>query len=44
MGDGGKTRIGTGSAGTIYTGHFVVQTVTEHLKKRRDGAHRRDHG
>lgn len=29
--DGGKTRIGTGSVSTIYTGHFVIQTVTEHL-------------
>jgi hypothetical protein len=29
--DGGKTRIGTGSVCTIYAGHFVVQTVTEHL-------------
>lgn len=28
--DGGKTRAGTGSVSTIYTGHFVVQTVTEH--------------
>jgi hypothetical protein len=27
----GKTRIGTGSVCTIYAGHFVVQTVTEHL-------------
>lgn len=31
MSDGGKTRIGTGSVCTIYSGHFVVQTVTEHL-------------
>ena len=31
--DGGKTRIGTGSVCTIYAGHFVVQTVTEHLNK-----------
>lgn len=29
--DGGKTRIGTGSACTIYAGYFVLQTVTEHL-------------
>jgi len=29
--DGGKTRIGTGTVCTIYAGHFVVQTVTEHL-------------
>jgi hypothetical protein len=31
MADGGKTRIGTGSVCTVYVGHFVVQTVTEHL-------------
>lgn len=29
--NGGKTRLGTGSVNTIYAGHFVVQTVTEHL-------------
>jgi hypothetical protein len=29
--DDRKTRIGTGSVNTIYVGHFVVQTVTEHL-------------
>jgi hypothetical protein len=28
---GGKTRLGTGSVTTIYAGHFVVQTVSEHL-------------
>ncbi len=26
-----KTRIGTGSVGTIYAGHILMQTVTEHL-------------
>lgn len=31
MADGGKTRIGTGSAHTIYAGHFVIQIVTEHI-------------
>jgi hypothetical protein len=31
MKDGGKTRIGTGSVATVYAGHFVAQTVTEHL-------------
>jgi len=29
--DGRKIRIGTGSVNTIYVGHVVVQTVTEHL-------------
>jgi hypothetical protein len=31
MGDGGRTRIGTGSVGTIYTGHILMHTVTEHI-------------
>jgi hypothetical protein len=31
LANGGKTRIGTGCANTIYTGHFVVQVVTEHI-------------
>lgn len=26
-----KTRVGTGSVGTIYAGHILMQTVTEHL-------------
>lgn len=26
-----KMRVGTGSVSTVYVGHFVVQTVTEHL-------------
>lgn len=31
LANGGNTRIGTGCANTIYTGHFVVQVVTEHI-------------
>lgn len=27
----GNRRIGTGSVGTIYAGHIIMQTVTEHL-------------
>ena len=29
--DGGKVRIGTGCANTIYMGYFVTQVVTEHI-------------
>jgi hypothetical protein len=29
--NGGKTRIGTGCANTIYMGYFVTQVVTEHF-------------
>lgn len=29
--NGGKKRIGTGSVCTIYAGHFVVQSVTQHV-------------
>jgi len=27
----GNRRVGTGSVGTIYAGHIIIQTVTEHI-------------